>query len=300
MLSKVSQQQHKVTKVSVSSRCSIRMLSRASEVCGVGYGRCKVVIINPEHKPKLEQIFKCQRPVIFRELAKNWPAIKWLTEENHLRKRLELSDDQDVVVPMEFGHYMQENHLKAHVGLSSVLDTLDVEMSMEQEDAKNAFSWYVAQHEVKDISTTLLEDLITPDLVLKTGKQTVYRSNIWLNGASGASSPCHQDPFNNMLVQLHGEKIVTLYDNSSTEALYPAIGTVQKNTSLIDFSQYEDKESSELLVDREKYPKYYQPGLKTQYGPCVIRPGDALYIPYKYWHYCRSRGTSLSVNWWWL
>ena len=259
-----------------------------------------MVVISPPQKPKLDQIFKCQRPVLFKGLAKGWKAMKWLEEadgRSHMRHRLR----DNVIVPMELnGDYMHGTLEKAHVGLDSVLDTLGVEMAMKEQEQKQALKWYVAQHELKDISEALLEDVITPDLCLTTGKQTVYRNNFWLNGVAGSSSPCHNDPFNNMLVQLHGEKVVTLYDDKSSEALYLASDTVQKNTSLIPFADFEDQASGEVTVDTEKYPLYHEAGKKTQYGPVTMRPGDALFIPFKYYHWCRARGASLSVNWWWL
>ena len=269
--------------------------------CGIEDGRGSVVIIRAPQKPKLEQIFTCQRPVLFRGLAKKWKAMSWLdqTSSSYMRNRLNLAKE-DVIVPMEFGDYMQGESQKGHVGLDSVFDTLEVEMGMNKEDRKLALRWYVAQHELKDISPTLLEDVETPDLCLTTGKKTIYRNNFWLNGAAGSSSPCHNDPFNNMLVQLHGEKEVTLFDDKSAEALYLASDTVQKNTSTIPFAKYEEEGTGEVDIPPTDFPLYHEAGKKTQYGPVTMMPGDALYIPFKYYHWCRAHGPSLSVNWWWL
>lgn len=62
---------------------------------------------------------------------------------------------------------------------------------------------------------------------------TYEKTNFWC-GTRGVISPCHQDPFYNLLCQVHGRKIVRLYPPSvGTSLLYPATGTVQKNTSTV-------------------------------------------------------------------
>ena len=114
----------------------------------------------------------------------------------------------------------------------------------------------------------------------------VCRSNIWL-GPKGVASPCHYDPFHNMLCQVMGTKRVVLFDPGDTDCLYPANGTSQKNTSLIDVSS----------PDLNKFPLFanIKSGSET-----TLEPGDALFIPLKYWHYCESTSGSCSVNFWWL
>ena len=32
----------------------------------------------------------------------------------------------------------------------------------------------------------------------------------------------------------------------------------------------------------------------------VLEPGEALYLPKKYWHHCRTLTVSMCVNFWWL
>jgi len=88
------------------------------------------------------------------------------------------------------------------------------------------------------------------------------------------------------LVQIFGEKEVTLFHPNQANGLYPAIGTVQKNTSRVDIGN----------------PDYAQfPNAQNVVGcRTVLKSGDGLYIPYKWWHYCRSFGSSCSVNFWWI
>ena len=285
----------------------------AEASCGVRDGHGDVVVINMNDKrikPKVEQIYKCQRPVLFKHLAKDWPAMKWLGDLDGLRKRLNLSDKNDIVVPLEIGpgSYMSEDRdfQKIHVGLSSLFDTLEIEMEMDacwDGKGKRGLQWYLAQIELKELSPILLEDIDTHPAICKTGQGDLYRTQLWLNGASGNFSECHYDPFNNLLCQLYGEKTVTLYDcPEPSDAMYPAKGTVQKNTSAIPFGALlrEADGQGQMEVDRNAFPLFYDISKKTQYGPITLKPGDAIFIPFKYWHFIHSPSVSLSVNHWWL
>lgn len=47
--------------------------------------------------------------------------------------------------------------------------------------------------------------------------------------------------------------------------------------------------------DLDKFPQFKQ----AKYSETILRAGDVLYIPPKYWHYLRSLETSFSVSFWW-
>ena len=124
----------------------------------------KVVVINMKDarlSPKYDQIFSCQRPVLFKSYVTHWRAMNWMKDLDSLRKRMKLSDDNDIVVPLEVGgSYMSKDMEKLHVGLSSLLDTVEVEMAVENEGKEEVgLKWYLAQLELKQISPVLLEDI---------------------------------------------------------------------------------------------------------------------------------------------
>ena len=89
-----------------------------------------------------------------------------------------------------------------------------------------------------------------------------------------------------MLCQIIGEKKIILFDPKDSNYLYPALGTKQPNTSLVDIE----------TPSIEKFPLFS----KAKAIEVTLRPGDALFIPFKYWHYCKSLSNSCSVNFWWL
>jgi len=146
----------------------------------------------------------------------------------------------------------------------------------------------VNQTDIKEIPG-LIEDIKVPEIT-KTGSGCVYRSNIWLGGPTGSSSPCHNDPFNNFLCQIYGNKKVILFPPTAKEYLYMNDPHhKQKNTSRIDFKKQP--------IDYRKFPLF----LDAPNGMVAnLEPSDALFIPLKWFHYCETRDKSCSVNYWWL
>lgn len=144
---------------------------------------------------------------------------------------------------------------------------------------------YLAQQCITEIPI-LNGDIRVPDICLCTGYKSIYRTNIWFGGRTGSTSPCHYDPYDNVLVQVVGEKEIILFCPSQSDLLYPAIGTLQKNTSLVNIlsPDYQIHPESKLL-------KGYR---------ITLREGDGLYIPKKWWHFIHTINTSVSVNFWWV
>jgi lysine-specific demethylase 8 len=46
--------------------------------------------------------------------------------------------------------------------------------------------------------------------------------------------------------------------------------------------------------DLSRFPLF----ASAEYSECVLRAGEMLYIPYKWWHYVRSLEVSFSVSFW--
>ena len=274
------------------------------------------------------------QPVVMKGLAKDWPSVGATTAPKSwqnfpaLKARLQAvhgEEDSAIVVPVEFnGTYMDTDMQQHSVGFYSILDILQQEKLQEQELSMKALPstkggegythmrWFLAQHELKDVSNLLLEDVRTPHMLLQpeasetedargekaaeaVSSMSIYRTNIWLGGYAGTSSPCHFDPFSNIFVQIYGNKKVILFDpahpDNTKEALYAAEGTLQKNTSLV-----KDITRVDGGGGKGEFPLY----ASAQGVEVLLEPGDALFIPHKWWHYCTTQSASCSVNWWFL
>lgn len=232
------------------------------------------------------EIFNIQQPMIFKRFI-HWKALndskyRWNDTINWSNRV------QGIQVPIEIGpkgsNYMNNSVQIISTDFSIYLHHLhDLMTNRELHDDK--YHLYLAQFDITNIPV-LLNDIETPEFVLNTGKRHLYRRNVWISGPFGASSPCHYDPFQNLLCQVYGNKRILLFPPDQSEYLYLAKGTVQKNTSLIDFQS----------IDYDKYPLFERiVGLEA-----ILDEGDCLFIPFKWFHYCESTDSSCSVNFWWL
>eukprot|EP01039_Chlorochromonas_danica_P001557 gene1557-1696_t len=230
-------------------------------------------------------IYNKGQPLLITNLAQCWPAVQ-PTSGRHwsnlkgLRDRIDSSHE----VVVEMGKtYMDPNVQRVTIEFVRFLDLL-IEEEADPSITQDLPPLYCAQNDCQTVSG-LLEDLETP-LICQTGKGHRYSTMFWLNGMRGSMSPCHYDPYHNLLVQIYGEKEVTLFSPQQSSKLYPAVGTLQKNTAQIDVNAPDFKQfplASELEGVR-----------------CTLKAGDALYMPFKWWHHCQTRSRSFSVNFWWL
>lgn len=143
---------------------------------------------------------------------------------------------------------------------------------------------YLAQYKVLDHITELTDDLAIPDLALSRADEEEIQINLWL-GPSGTITPCHHDPYDNLLCQVFGSKYVRLYAPSEAGKLYPSEKKSTSNTSLVDVES----------PDYGEFPLYKD----AEYQDCILREGDMLYIPKGWWHFVKSLETSCSVSFWW-
>jgi hypothetical protein len=227
------------------------------------------------------QIFAEQKPVLIEGLANDWPAIvdptrRW-SDLSSFRNRV----DPARGITVEIGEsYMDPNLQQGRAVLKDFLEFIS-----KPKDALDGLPRvFLAQYELNQIPE-MEEDVKCPE-ICQTGKGHLYRTNIWFGSPLGTISPCHIDPFNNILIQIVGKKKVEVIDPCYSPHLYPAYGTVQKNTSRVDFEK----------PDLKEFPKFAE----AERHMAELNPGDGLFIPFKWWHYCKTEDLSCSVNFWWL
>ncbi len=110
-------------------------------------------------------------------------------------------------------------------------------------------------------------------------------SRLWLSAAQTAV-PLHRDVAQNIFVQLEGRKRFLLYPPGASHWLY----SHRFRSALPNYSQF----------DPER-PDYEQFPLSRGVEPLevVLGPGEAMYLPSRWWHQVRSLDLSLSINFWW-
>lgn len=233
-----------------------------------------------------KELVIAQQPVIIKGMCSHWPAVK-STHRGWRNFNYLMSSFGEYMVWMEYGGNYMSSAMKRHqVPLEMVLHYLQ----QRADDDKFEFV-YVAQQNIDEVHG-MMDDLIKPEITeisfdKKDGNSrgsTMYPTNLWL-GVAGVNSPCHYDPYQNVLCQIVGTKSIHLFSPDTSSLLYPAIGTLQKNTSKIDFEHY----------DENMYPLFKN----TEAISAELSAGDALFIPQKWWHYCKNETLGISVNFWW-
>ena len=231
-----------------------------------------------------KELFEAKKPVIIKGLALDWPAVQSWRADYHKFENMEPNDD--CMVRVEIGkNYMSKDVQVAEVDLRSFAQFCTASVEKPTSSATNiAARIFLAQC---DLPESIKDDVVVPDMTKNTGKGHLYRMNMWMCGPQGSESPCHHDPFHNLLCQVFGTKRVVLFPPDEDMNLYPA-SPPQTNTSMVDIDDPN-------LVAHPDFAKARERGEQA-----ILHRGDALYIPLGYWHYCKADSSSCSVNFWWL
>lgn len=233
-----------------------------------------------------KNFMQLETPVIIEGLLDYWPAYS-----NPSRMWKDLENLKSIAgwrtVPVEIGSkYTDDDWSQVLMTMSEFIETF-IEKTVEPKkpDWKGKCG-YVAQTELFDQIKELKNDIIIPDYLAITDKSLDEQHvsiNAWF-GPEGTLSPCHHDPYHNILCQVVGLKYIRLYEKRYSECLYPHEGKLS-NTSQVDV------ENPDLV----QFPKFKE----AKHYECILNEGDALYIPPKVWHHVRSLDLSFSVSFWW-
>lgn len=220
-----------------------------------------------------QRLVSSAQPAVLTHCLQHWPApTSWSVTELCRRAGLR-------TVPVEVGSsYADDEWAQRRMPLMEFAR----QFVLLEGEAVGAGKGYLAQHQLFQQVPELLDDIPVPDYCycLEEGK---VDANIWF-GPKGTVSPAHHDPRNNLLAQVKGSKYVQLFAVNQTEGLYPHPGSLLGNTSQVDVEN----------PDTEKFPNFTR--VEGMHG--ILRPGEMLFIPQRYWHYVRSLSISISVNFW--
>lgn len=205
-------------------------------------------------------------PLVIRNHCQNMPAVrKWsfpfLLQELHSR-----------TFPVEIGtKYSDEDWSQKMMTFRNFIEN------------SNNERLYLAQHRLFDQVPHLKNDVIIPDICFRESTNTENVDlNMWI-GPADTVSPLHTDPRKNMFVQVHGTKLFRMVSPDDTESVYPFDG-ILSNTSQVDVEN----------PNLEEFPDF----AKVRVLDAVVNPGDAIFIPEKWWHFVRSTTPSISISFW--
>lgn len=127
----------------------------------------------------------------------------------------------------------------------------------------------------------LAHDIETPRYFARRGG---VRKNLWFASA-GTVTPLHFDLPDNLFVQLWGRKRFILFSPTETRRLY-GYGWASSTPHLARL----DPERP----DEQRFPRFRM----AQGGEALLEPGDALFIPARFWHHARALSDTIGVNFW--
>lgn len=201
----------------------------------------------------------------------HWSAAYLKAVPGHRRVPVEVSPDHEFAVPERIGHDL------IHTTFGRYIDYL-----VSPGDASRV-TYYLAQLNMARYVPELRRDIVRPDFMPRSGY--VRSPFLWMGRGNNASR-LHYDDYDNLYVVLTGRKHITLFPPEDRDYLYPYDIPKRRHFSRVDLRR----------PDFERFPKLAY----TRPYECVLRRGDMLYIPYRWWHYLRSHGLNIAVNWWWV
>ncbi|KAH0552061.1 bifunctional peptidase and arginyl-hydroxylase JMJD5 [Cotesia glomerata] len=230
---------------------------------------------SPSMETFYRDIFKCKVPAVLEECISHWKALTAWKDPNYLIKIGGMR-----TVPIEIGSsYTEDDWSQQLVTLSEFIKSHVAK--------KNDTIGYLAQHQLFEQIPELKNDFSIPDycnFVDEDKENTEVDINAWF-GPKGTVSPLHYDPRDNLLCQVFGHKQIILYHPEDSKYLYTYDTRLLSNTAQVN----------PLNPDYNKFPEF-----KNAKGfMCYLKPGQALYIPPKWWHHVVSLSPSFSISFWW-
>lgn len=231
------------------------------------------------------EIVPLGQPAVLRGLVADWPAVQAESIVAYLRG-FDLNRACDVLVgsPASGGRFFYGddfgvmNFQQRGATLAALLDRLEAAADEAQPPTLATQALVIAE----TLPGFAAENRL--DLV-----DTGVQPRMWLGNR--AIVACHYDTMRNLACVVAGRRCFTLFPPEQVANLY--VGPFESTPagtpiSLVDFD----------APDLDRFPDLPRAMAAAQVAE--MAPGDALYIPYMWWHHVRALdAVNLLVNYWW-
>lgn len=236
------------------------------------------------------EIVPAARPVVFRGLVAHWPAVAAARQADEaLFDYLARFDRQGpvgtLIVPPEAGGRFFYND-----------DLSGFNFQAGRARLSKSFEFLLANREVEKPATLAAQSISTRAHLPGFSDENVspllapeVEPLLWLGNRVIVAA--HQDPYENLACVVAGRRRFTLFPPEAVADLY--IGPFEKTPGgpPISMVSFDDPEL-------ERYPNFTRAMEASEV--VELEPGDALYIPYLWWHHVRSlEPVNLLTNYWW-
>jgi len=236
-----------------------------------------------------EEIMPTSEPAILRGAAAHWPAVHAAATAQGIAEYLKARDsgakfDMLVGAPEIKGRFFYNadmtglNFERRPAAISDIAD----ELLAAAEQAEPPTFAAQAIEARSSIPAFLDENRI--DLI---GKPVSPR--LWIGNRVIVSA--HHDMFSNIAVVVAGRRRFTLFPPDQVANLYVGPFEFTPNGTPVSLVDFDDP-------DPDRFPNFAN-ALETA-RISDLKPGDAIYIPYMWWHHVRSLDPfSMLANYWW-
>lgn len=237
-----------------------------------------------------DEIFPAGRPVVFRDLVKDWPAVRaGRSSARALGDYLRAFDRGKQVAVLEApasirGQFFYRDDMRGFnferrpATISATIDRL-----LAQARQESAPALYVESTPTPEFLPEFAG--ANPQPLLPPG----VAPRIWVGNQLVAQT--HFDLSNNIACVVGGQRRFTLFPPEQLPNLY--VGPLEFNISGPPISMVSLREP-----DLARFPRFAEALAASQ--SAELGPGDALYIPFGWWHHVESLTPfNVLVNYWW-
>ena len=211
-------------------------------------------------------------PVLIDGLSADWPArSNW----SLARLRERFADRLISVIPTRQGRLCTDVDTGVAFRAMRFGDYLDV---LERGERPDSYLIEPGNNWIPELS----DDVRVPEYC----RNAAWRNTRFWLSAANTSAPLHRDVAENLFFQIVGRKRFFLYPPAASPWLY----SNPFRSGLPNYSRFDAE-----APDYDRFP------LSREVRPIemVLHPGDALYLPSRWWHQTRSLELSASYNFWW-
>lgn len=231
------------------------------------------------------QIRAAGEPAVLKELVRDWPAVRTADPASFLREKASTKPVQfmraspEIEGRMHYGATIDSrNFTPEQALLPDFLDSLAAEAANDRPDAL-ALQGLSAREHFPGFAEAHPMPLLPPEVPAR----------LWIGNA--AKVAIHHDPSENIAVVAAGHRRFTLFPPEQVGNLY--MGPFNPTPAGVQVSMVHL-----TAPDLNRYPRFVAALEAAQ--TAELEPGDALYIPYQWYHHVEALDAfNLLVNYWW-
>lgn len=245
-------------------------------------------------RPSVEQfqrdIYFRAQPVVMRGIALDWEPVKIAKESSAafgqwLKQNVGAQDVQIMAGkdPDDSTFFYDDNLIDINFERGAMAFGDFVDNILAAADDPRAKNLYLQGTEARNLSAALRDALQLPYAPASS------QPSVWMGNKTTAQT--HFDLSQNIAVVVSGTRRFTLFPPEQVANLYMSpVETAPCGTPI-----------SMVRIDApdfDKYPRFREAMAHAFYAD--LGPGDAIFIPYMWWHHVQARGAlTMLVNYWW-